>query len=500
MLKRQKQYWLHRINGGENGWMLSLPLLNNHNILSVGWSCISSEKIILDIKEQGIVAINQHFQENNIELQKNRYCLLNFVKKMKRGDLVIVPTSAYFSIYKIVDNNVFSNELISNDILNQYNVHKTENNELFYNNQHIDLGFYRQVQPIINNIPRNEYAVGEIYKALCLHSTNSNITSDTIMTSIGCIVAAFKKHSPLASPKVKVNHEYSRWTTTRDHSWAYRIFRKSNDELMSMRMAYTSASCFTYKQLKKCGANWDKKACEYLYTNDNKSLTIKEWSNALNSCQNWIRLNQLMALNSCFESYLSAIIKLAIESDPGILIEAPHAVDGIRNLKYDIQLDNIDVDTIVRDCTSGEWGHRNTNLKKIFMTIPELFLQHEKELEEIRKLRNNLGHAFGRDIDITHSFDLYKLPQMDKLSSGRFKKYQELVLKLVKEMDYQVMKKHIGNFQPLYYCHSIREEIASLPTLKSKAELLKRRLYEHANEYPYAISLCEWVVSYYENL
>ena len=34
--KNEKHYWLHRITGGVNGHILSIPLLRDFNMLSIG--------------------------------------------------------------------------------------------------------------------------------------------------------------------------------------------------------------------------------------------------------------------------------------------------------------------------------------------------------------------------------------------------------------------------------------------------------------------------------
>lgn len=57
--EHKKQYWLHRVTGGENGWLLSYPLLYNHGIMSIGWSFISNPEMVKEIKGSGITAIDK---------------------------------------------------------------------------------------------------------------------------------------------------------------------------------------------------------------------------------------------------------------------------------------------------------------------------------------------------------------------------------------------------------------------------------------------------------
>lgn len=499
-MAEKRKYWLHRITGGENGWVFSYPLLNDHNIMSIGWSFLSSQDYANSILARGITAIDEAYQAEGADLNRNRFCLLRFIKEMRSGDVVIIPYGAYFGIYKIADNNIITNETLSQDILDKCGIFREHSILRTEDGLEIDLGFYRRISPICVNIPRNQYASPDILRHMRTLSTNTRINDPNIKTQIQTTISAFKSGRPFENIAVKKNEEYSRWLTTREHSWPYRIFKKSNDELMVMRMAQISSKEYTYKRLRADGARWETPAINYLYTNNDRNLTLKDWSNSFNAFENWSRLNQLMALCSSFESYIVAIVKLAIKSDPGLLIEAPNTVDGIKYIKYDIELDNVNLKELVEGCTKGDWCSRTNNLKKIFMRVPASLEKNIDSLERIRKLRNNLGHAFGRDIDTVQTYNLYKLPKMDTLSSGSFKRLQSIVQDIASDLDKQVMSKHVGNFQPLYYYHTRLLELESFSSQKDKANELKRLLITDANDAQYSSTFCEWVISYYDSL
>ena len=501
MAEGQKQYWLHRITGGENGWLLSYPLLEKYGFMSTGWSFISSQELIADINERGIEAINEaYIAEGNQELSPNRFSLLRFIKGMHSGDVVVIPAGAYFGIYKIDNDDIFTNSTLPQEILTDLEIE--EKGGLLYSQdgKEIDLGFYRHVTPICANIPRNQFASPDLRSHMRTRLTNSNITTPTIKDAIRSSIAAFKKNIPFQNAIKVKNEEYSRWLTTREHSWPYRIFKKSNDELMTMRMAQVSAKQYTYQHIKAEGGQWTSLAHNFLYTNNNQELTIKEWSDSFNKFENWSRLNQLLALCGSFESYLSAVIKLVIKSDPGLLLEAPQSLDGLRYIKYNIDMDNINIKEIVEGCTKGDWNARATNLRKLLMKLPQSLETNIDALEKIRKMRNNLGHAFGRDIDTFQTYDLYKLPKMDTLSSGQFRRLQSIVNEIARDLDVQIMTTHIGNFQPLYYYHTKLLELEIYSTNKEKAIELKKKLFTEANDSNYSTTFCEWVISYYEDL
>jgi hypothetical protein len=63
-------------------------------------------------------------------------------------------------------------------------------------------------------------------------------------------------------------------------------------------------------------------------------ISVPEWTSNYREFNNWVRLNALMSLSSHFEIYLTTVIALAIESDPGQLHNASKKIDGAMLLKY----------------------------------------------------------------------------------------------------------------------------------------------------------------------
>lgn len=49
----ERNYWLHRITGGDNALPFSYPLLFNHNWLSIGWSNLSEDSFVEQVRAKG---------------------------------------------------------------------------------------------------------------------------------------------------------------------------------------------------------------------------------------------------------------------------------------------------------------------------------------------------------------------------------------------------------------------------------------------------------------
>lgn len=179
-LIKMKKYWLHRITGGDNAFEYAYPLLFTHNYLSIGWSDFSEDAFVKDVQKRGATAIDEAFQKEEWGLPRNRWNLWRFVKEMKKGDIVVIPTSGEFSLFEIEDDVVLSNESIDPSIYMDWNGNKANRNDKgYYCNAQgniIDLGFYRKARPILCNIPRQEYADQQLISRMKIRQTNADIT------------------------------------------------------------------------------------------------------------------------------------------------------------------------------------------------------------------------------------------------------------------------------------------------------------------------------------
>lgn len=204
MAERDKQYWLHRITGGDNAIKLTHPLLFEHNILSTGWASLSWDEFVR--KSRGDWKSFEAEFYNEYPGLRNRWSLWRFLE-MKEGDIVVVPTWGEFSIYKVADNNVYTNTslsaIISAEDLRDWNgkrVHVAKDKEGYYylydeENKFIDLGFFRKVEPIAVKLPRQEYANQALFSRMRILQTNADISD--IWESVEEAITRGKDHCPI---------------------------------------------------------------------------------------------------------------------------------------------------------------------------------------------------------------------------------------------------------------------------------------------------------------
>ena len=169
----ERNYWLHRISHIAE---ISYPLLDN-NYLSYGWSDFEEEGFIEGVRgENGWVFMEEQFMSKWGGLSRGRYQLWNFIKEMKAGDWVIVPTSGAFSIYELLDDKPIMVKDIKDVVIKNWNGEEILRSKDGYlinsKGDKIDLGFARRVQEIQKNISRYDYADGALTARMKVRQTN----------------------------------------------------------------------------------------------------------------------------------------------------------------------------------------------------------------------------------------------------------------------------------------------------------------------------------------
>ena len=266
---------------------------------------------------------------------------------------------------------------------------------------------------------------------------------------------------------------FERWKPREKSTWPFQVFQKHTDELERFLSAHISGSKFVYSSLGKTTATWSDSPTKYFafhlrYQGD-LFKDVRDWSNAFNSFGNWTRLNAVIALTSNLETYMASVMSLALESDPGILIGAPRAIDGIALLKHGVSPPRIA--EYVEACTKGDWNSRTANYRRIFGSVPSIVMRKLADLEAIRMLRNRVSHAFGRDIKQARKHWIRTIIPMERLSIERALRYKRLVWSCAKEMDLHLHAAHIGEYQALRFYHSL------YPSLNKKVHPNQRAIY-----------------------
>ena len=303
------------------------------------------------------------------------------------------------------------------------------------------------------------------------------------------------------TPKRIYQKTFDRWIPNEKSTRTFQVFQKYNNELEKNIWAFFPTSKEIYKNLGKNSAKWtDKVESHFEFTDKKNELynDLQEWSNSYKQFDNWVNLNVIMSISANFETYLASVISLALKSNPGIIFGASKMVDGITILKNGAPT-KLNFEEEVIKCTKGDWSSRIASFEKIFGEAPELLTKNVSSLEQIRKLRNKVGHSFGRDIEEAREHAIKKVIPTETISRTRTLKYQSLLWSIAKSVDIFLLENHIGTYQALNFYHTLYQEMRkdvhpSIRAVKLKTEV-GRTGVQPADKVFY-----KSLVNYYENL
>ncbi len=293
---------------------------------------------------------------------------------------------------------------------------------------------------------------------------------------------------------------FDRWIPREKSTWPFQVFQNYNQELERNLAAYIPASKFVYSKLTTGGALWEDKPEKHLALKiGQKTFTdLKAWSVGFNAFDNWVNLNILMTISSTFETYLATIVSVALQSDPGLLFGSSRSLDGIFVLKNG-SISKIDYEWFIKSCTMGDWMSRLGAYERLFGIAPTILKNNISTLDKIRIMRNNVGHAFGRDIDESRKHGIKAILPIESLGREKVLKYQNLLWKIAKSIDKQILIAHIGEFQALNFYHNLHLTLNKDDHPSVRAQHFKKKLGQSGVQAPSKL-FTRQLVDYYEKL
>lgn len=246
-----------------------------------------------------------------------------------------------------------------------------------------------------------------------------------------------------------------RWESPFPYSLAFNLFKQHFEEINRSYWAFVPAAntikSFAKKNLHDDNA--DPKSFFLIPDEEDRRMapTYGKWKIDFSEYVNYSRLNIIMLLSSCFETYLRTVVSLSFESKPGVIINCQDAVDGAALLKRDIMYGNMNdkayrFGELIEEVCRGEWTNRFYAFQKYFGKLPSKLLDLTKDLDELRVTRNNLGHYFGRRKDEYSAPIDFEPIETIRISHERILKYFKLIYAAAKMIDDYLHKNIIGSY------------------------------------------------------
>jgi hypothetical protein len=245
---------------------------------------------------------------------------------------------------------------------------------------------------------------------------------------------------------------FNRWSPALGKTWAFRLFERHHTEINDLYWAHAAA---LRKAFSSCKKNQLSDPCDsvfHLKPEHARRLpgTLKDWADKYNSFDNWTRLSCLVAATGYLEVYIKTAIRLALESDPGVMVGCSRKIDGAQPLKKRPRYSYKDE---AAACVKGDWQSRIAAYKRLFGECPAVIENSIVDLEFVRRTRNGVAHAFGRGIDDYDSLAQAKPRELTTLKEERFTRILGLIEEIAKALETHLGQAHIGDYETIYFFH-----------------------------------------------
>lgn len=287
---------------------------------------------------------------------------------------------------------------------------------------------------------------------------------------------------------------FERWSSLSRTTFAYRLFKQHHDEINRLYIAHMLSSRRTLNFVKRT----DKQSkLSTVFSIPKKyakhaAPDLERWEKDFKQFNNWVRLSAAVAINAYMEIYLRSACTLAIESNPGIIIGAPGAIDGVKLLK---SRERYSYAEYAVHFVKGDWNTRLLHYEKLFGPAPETLKSYVKDLNELRKVRNGVGHSFGRSVDDYVTGLAVEMKPMMRLSEQRFGEWLRMADEVTSAIDRHLMEEHIGQYEMLLYYHNWLHE-QKIPLLEVTPALLQQAIRDDTGE-PFPLAYLKELIAYY---
>lgn len=245
---------------------------------------------------------------------------------------------------------------------------------------------------------------------------------------------------------------FNRWSPAISKTWAFRLFERHHTEINDLYWAHAAALRKAFSSCRKKQLSDPCDSVFHLKAEHARRLpgTLKDWADKYNSFDNWTRLSCLVAATGYLEVYMKTAVRLALESDPGVMVGCSRKIDGAQPLKKRPRYSYKDE---AAACVKGDWQSRIAAYKRLFGDCPVAIENSIADLEFVRRTRNGVAHTFGRGIDEYDSLAQAKPRELTILKEERFTRILGLIEEIAKAVETHLGQAHIGDYESIYFFH-----------------------------------------------
>lgn len=221
--------------------------------------------------------------------------------------------------------------------------------------------------------------------------------------------------------------------------------------------------------------------------------TLGEWGENYSDFDRWSQMASVLAIAGYLETYIAQVSTAALESSPSLVLGGGILFDGGQLLKTNPKYD---LSGYVEPLVRGDWQARMAAYKGFFRSCP--FEHRISDLEKLRKLRNDTGHTFGRDIKLINYNPSRIVKNLKKISDDAIQEYLSLAESVASAIEDHLVEKYIGAYEAIKLFHHWLPSISH--HAKSDHKVLAKQFSAHFNEMtlsPYGLQRARGLIKYY---
>lgn len=216
---------------------------------------------------------------------------------------------------------------------------------------------------------------------------------------------------------------FNRYRLFNKRTLAWRLFKRHHTHFNDIFWAHKAAKAHAYASTRAYKRE-DSTDILFAFASGNPRVpnTLGSWADAYSAFDQWTQMASVIAIVGYLETYIAQVSTAALESCPSLIFGGGPKIDGAIYLKNNPKYDLYNyVEPLVR----GDWQARISAYNRLFGTCPiEAFLT---PLERLRKLRNDTGHSFGRDIGSMNFAPTWLVQNLPKIGDADFQGYLKTV-------------------------------------------------------------------------
>lgn len=242
---------------------------------------------------------------------------------------------------------------------------------------------------------------------------------------------------------------FNRWIPVGNYSLAWRLFQQHHTHFNRIFWCDQSARQCVYTFTR--GKDKKELASKTFPHPEKDGMifeTLEDWSGHYNAFDRWTRIAAVAALTGYLETFISQIAYAALESCPAILVGGGREIEGVAQLKRNTAPV---FESAISPLVRGEWQTRCSAYSKLFG--PCKFVKHVSILEEMRSLRNDASHSFGRPIASMRMAEKFLIKRVDKISNDRIKRFLATVEDVAKIIESDLAEPFIGCYESIRIYH-----------------------------------------------